>query len=88
MLDGAEFLLKIDVERGSSHFFLVSSDCGVVGVDDDSDGHKVGCLPALLQDNGNSLTLVDGRKKDGRKGAIEMCWSESPEAGRTFRVRR
>ena len=51
MLDATEFLFKIEIERGN--LFLVRS-LSVVDVEDDSEGQKVGCLPALLQEDGNS----------------------------------
>ena len=37
-------------------------------LEDDSEGHKVGCLPALLQDHGNSYKWGDRRKTDGQGG--------------------
>ena len=32
----------------------LQEDCSVADVDDDFEGQKVGCLPELLQDDGNS----------------------------------
>ena len=73
LFDGIGFLLKIDVERGSSHLFLVRDDCGVVGADDHSEGYKVGCLPALLQEDGKSKECSPSRVGDV---ALPRSWSD------------
>ena len=51
MLDVTEFLFEIEIERGN---LLLVRSLSVVDVDDDSEGQKVGRLPALLQEDGNS----------------------------------
>ena len=51
LLDVTEFLFEIEIERGN---LLLVRSLSVVDVDDDSEGQKVGRLPALLQEDGNS----------------------------------
>ena len=52
LLDGAQFLLEIDVERGSSHLFLYDEKSGI---------RKSGCVCEKSDDDDGLRILTDQR---------------------------